>query len=203
MEFTAFDVMRNIELRRARNEAFEQMLAGSIKPYRALSTIYADISKYDPYIVDWLRVFTPIEYDAWDTIREYCLPFYPQYPVHGVILDFADPVKKIAIECDGKNWHDAEKDSARDVRLASYGWKTYRIPGSECRRVIDGAYELSEKLRDEEITQEEYEAGMDAWAFNSSEGVISSIATVFYGFDLKKLDHDRAMRSLKMHKGAQ
>lgn len=187
---------------RRRNKAFDAMLAGTVKPYRALSEIYAGVSEYDPYMVDWLRVFTPIEYDAWDTIREFCLPLFPQYPVHGVILDFADPTKKIAIECDGKRWHNAQADAARDARLAGFGWKTYRIPGSECRRVVDGAYELEGKLSDYEITEEDFEAGMDEWAFRTSEGVISAIALIHYGLDFAHIDADRARRTLRVHGGA-
>ena len=42
------------------------------------------------------------------------LPFYPQYPIGKYFVDFADPVKKIVIECDGKKYHqDKEKDKRR------------------------------------------------------------------------------------------
>lgn len=201
MEFTALDLMRSIELRRARNDALEAMLGGSMKPYKALSRIYAGVSEYEPYIVDWLRIFTPIEYDAWDTIREFRLPFYPQYPVHGVILDFADTEKKIAIECDGKNWHDKATDAARDARLASQGWTTYRITGAECRRLIDGPCALDEKLRDEEITEDEHRTALLNWLSNTSEGVITSLAVVHYGVDLA-IDYQMASRVLTKHKGA-
>lgn len=201
MEITALDLARSIDARRTRNKVFDEMLEGMVKPYRALSKIYESVTEYDPYIVDWLRVFTPIEYDAWDTIRRYCLPFYPQYPVHGVILDFADPSKKIAIECDGKNWHDKATDAARDARLASNGWTTYRITGSECRRLVDGPYELDEKLCDEEITEDEHKARFSDWLSNTSEGVISSLAVVHYGIDLA-IDQHAAFRVINQHKGA-
>lgn len=184
-----------------RNVALEEMMAGKVKPYRALSSIYAGVTEYDPYLVDWIPILTPIEYDAWDTIRNLTLPFFPQYPVYGAILDFADPKKLIAIECDGKKWHDQEKDAARDSRLAARGWTTYRITGSECRRLVDDPYALDEKLRDEEITADEHRAALWHWLSNTSEGVISSLAVVHYGSGLA-IDYQMACRVLNKHKGA-
>lgn len=191
----------HITSRNRRNAALEQMLSGMVKPYRALSSIYADVTEYDPYLVDWVRVFTPIEYDAWDTLRNLALPFFPQYPVHGSILDFADPEKRIAIECDGKQWHDKATDAARDTKLAARGWTTYRITGSECKRLIDDPYALDEKLRDEEITEEEHRSALWNWLSNTSEGVISSLAVVHYGSKLA-IDYQMASRVLNKHKGA-
>lgn len=87
----------------------------------------------DPYTVaDWAMLFTPIEAAIWSDIRCYGLPFWPQFPVGRFIVDFADPVRKIAIECDGAAYHDRDKDSRRDALLADMGWKTYRVPGREC-----------------------------------------------------------------------
>lgn len=195
------DLDKLIDRHASRNVALEQMLAGKVKPYRALSSIYSGVTEYDPYLVDWIRVFTPIEYDAWDTIRNLALPLFPQYPVYGSILDFADPNKLIAVECDGKHWHDQAKDAARDARLSDKGWTTYRITGSECRRLIDGPYALDEKLRDEEITEDERSAALWHWLSNTSEGVITSLAVVHYGSELA-IDHQMACRVLNQHKGA-
>lgn len=186
--------------RNMRNAALEQMISGDVKPYRALSSIYADVTEYDPYLVDWVSVFTPIEYDAWDTIRNLALPLFPQYPVYGSILDFADPKKLIAIECDGKKWHDQDKDAARDARLAARGWTTYRITGSECKRLIDYPCALDEKLRDEEITVDEHRASLWDWLSNTSDGVITSLAVVHYGSELA-IDYQMACRVLNKHKG--
>jgi len=87
----------------------------------------------DPYsIADWLNVFTPIERAAWSDIR--CLPFsvWPQYPVGKYFVDFAIVHKKIAIECDGAAYHDAEKDAVRDEELRKIGWAVVRVPGRDC-----------------------------------------------------------------------
>lgn len=83
-----------------------------------------------PYPVDW--DFTPIEAAAWQTIRCLGLPFYPQYPVGPFFVDFADPVMRMAIECDGKQWHDARKDAARDAEIKSLGWSVNRFTGRQC-----------------------------------------------------------------------
>jgi very-short-patch-repair endonuclease len=89
--------------------------------------------RYDPYVIaDWVMIFTPIEAAIWSDIRSYGLPFWPQFPVGRYVVDFADPVRKIALECDGAAYHDPVKDRARDAALEKMGWTTYRIPGREC-----------------------------------------------------------------------
>lgn len=87
----------------------------------------------DPYIIaDWIMLFTPIEQAIWEDIRCYGLPFWPQFPVGRFVVDFADPLRKIALECDGAAYHDADKDRRRDAALEKMGWTTYRIPGRAC-----------------------------------------------------------------------
>lgn len=171
------------ELRRdsEREAVFKSLLKGEIKPYRAYSMIYKNFDfRGSPYFVDWLQVFTPIEYLAWQSIRLYGLPFFPQYPIDGMILDFADPHKKIAIECDGKDWHDEEKDDARDSKLSAKGWIVYRISGSECVRVRTCPGELKELLGEWRIDQSEYEDRLEDWTLNDSEGIISTISDRHY-----------------------
>lgn len=78
---------------------------------------------------------TPIESWLWADIREANVVMYPQYPVGGVFVDFGNPMAKVAIECDGRDYHqDKAKDKARDDRLAAMGWTVYRLTGSECRQ---------------------------------------------------------------------
>lgn len=93
----------------------------------------------DPYEWDngMLR-FTPIEDWLWADMRDNGAIIYPQYPVGGVFVDFANPVAKVAIECDGAAYHqDKEKDRARDARLNALGWSVYHITGSDCRTQYD------------------------------------------------------------------
>lgn len=97
---------------------------------------------YDPYEVDWPRVFTPIESALWCDIRSWGIPMYPQYPMEVLdegrprvfYADFANPLRRVAIECDGKDFHsDAAKDKRRDELLRRAGWTVYRFTGAECR----------------------------------------------------------------------
>lgn len=105
----------------------------------------------DPYqIADWVSVFTPIEAAVWSDLRCAGLSMWPQFPVGRFFVDFGNPVARIAIECDGKAFHDAQKDAARDLELARLGWKVLRIPGWRCK---NEAPEL-----DPDMTEDELEA---------------------------------------------
>lgn len=79
--------------------------------------------------------FTPIESALWSDIRMEGAVLYPQYPVSRFFVDFANPVARIAIECDGKHFHiDKEKDARRDKEINKIGWTVYRFTGSECMK---------------------------------------------------------------------
>jgi very-short-patch-repair endonuclease len=83
--------------------------------------------------IDWRATFTPIESAMWDAIRMEGVIFYPQYPQAGFFLDFANPQAKVAIECDGFQWHmDRVKDYERDSKLHRLGWRVYRVSGRHC-----------------------------------------------------------------------
>lgn len=87
----------------------------------------------DPYAVDWVSLFTPIEAAFWGDIRSEGAVLYPQHPVGGYFVDFGHPVARIAIECDGKRWHaDKEKDKRRQEEIEAKGWTVYRITGRQC-----------------------------------------------------------------------
>jgi very-short-patch-repair endonuclease len=92
----------------------------------------------DPYAFEHaggIRL-TPIEEALWFDIRLLGAVFYPQYPVGKYFVDFANPVARVAIECDGRDFHlDKAKDLARQRELESMGWAIYRISGSDCKTV--------------------------------------------------------------------
>lgn len=76
---------------------------------------------------------TPIEQALWHDIRAESLVLYPQYPVGRFFVDFANPVWKVAIECDGARWHtDVARDASRQAEIESMGWAVYRITGRDC-----------------------------------------------------------------------
>lgn len=85
-----------------------------------------------PYAVDVLM--TPIELAVWQQLRYWSLPFYPQYPIGRYTADFADPIRRISIECDGYAYHQPERDAKRDRDLNELGWRVIRIPGWRCVR---------------------------------------------------------------------
>lgn len=92
----------------------------------------------DPYTLPFDNFFTPIEYEAWCFIRIGGLPFFPEYPALNFFIDFADPYRKIGIECDGKDWHNPEKDFIRDAKLIALGWKIFRLSGEQILRRLPG-----------------------------------------------------------------
>lgn len=92
----------------------------------------------DPYEVDWIRVFTPIEAALWHDIRAENVVMYPQFPIKGYFVDFANPVAAVCIECDGARWHaDTAKDEARQRVIERFGWTVYRISGRDCKSDSD------------------------------------------------------------------
>lgn len=105
----------------------------------------------DPYeIADWAMLFTPIEYAVWGDIRRNCLPMWPQLPVGRYFVDFGNPVFKIAIECDGEEFHDAVKDAERDHEMRKMGWTVHRIPGWQCLNHIEEPFGLEEMTEEDQ-----------------------------------------------------
>lgn len=81
---------------------------------------------------------TPIEAWLWADMRQANGIFYPQYPVGRFFVDFANPLAKVAIECDGYAYHqDKAKDRDRDDILEGLGWTVYRITGHDCHTEDD------------------------------------------------------------------
>jgi len=105
--------------------------------YRAYGALASeglhDWMRGDPYeIAEWNRVMTPIEKEMWCEIRAYGLPMWPQFPVGKFVVDFGNPILRIAIECDGKEFHNVERDFWRDQDLKQLGWTVFRAEGWKC-----------------------------------------------------------------------
>lgn len=129
----------------------------------------------DPYFLDWIRIFSPIEEIAWNEIRGNGLSFYPQVPVLDYFVDFGNPLLRIAIEVDGAQYHDAQRDYTRDRNLLMEGWVVYRITGAECMRGL--------RFGDSAELIEEDDASIDEeWLYNTMEGVIHAIAVKHFGW---------------------
>lgn len=88
-------------------------------------------------------VMSPIERIFWCEARSLGVVLYPQFPIGRFFADFANPVAKVVIECDGLEFHqDGTKDNAREDVMRADGWRIYRITGSGCNNpepVVAGA----------------------------------------------------------------
>lgn len=104
----------------------------------------------DPYGWDTgLIRMTPIESWLWHDIRAVDAVLYPQYPVAGFFVDFANPKAMVAIECDGEAFHqDKEKDAAREAKITAAGWRVYRITGKDCRDGVGSEHCEGTKARE-------------------------------------------------------
>jgi len=144
----------------------------------------------DPYFIDWTDVFTPIEAEVWRDIRSFGLDFLPQYPVGRFYADFADPARKIVIECDGEAFHrDQMKDAKRDDFMRSQGWRVFRLTGREC--VADKMDWLKMADLCSEGRREDAEEAIDAWLFSTSEGFFYALTGVVYGCKCERAPTDR------------
>lgn len=116
-----------------------QQFAAVRKHYKALlplikrADLWADDDAYA-----WDRpstgiTMTPIEAALWQDIRQVGVVLYPQLPVGRYFVDFGNPIARVAVECDGQQWHrDAERDAKRQHEIEGMGWTVYRISGREC-----------------------------------------------------------------------
>lgn len=130
------------------------------------------------YPVDWMSLFTPIERLAWNSIRcKRGVVLYPQYPVLKYFVDFGNPVKRVALELDGKHFHNTDRDRIRDRELRAAGWKVYRVTGKDMyRNDFMDYYDCSRGCLDDNETYTEIEN----WIMNTGDGVIEAIAVVHF-----------------------
>jgi very-short-patch-repair endonuclease len=134
-----------------------------------------DTLRFDPYFYDWVRLFSPIESNVWNEIRCSGIPLFPQFPACGYFLDFANPIVKIAIECDGAAYHDVNKDFVRDTNLIADGWMIFRVTGRECNlRVDDAFYTEYDDEENKNIRK------IEDYFFNTSDGVIHAMQKILF-----------------------
>lgn len=192
---TVVDAVKEEALRQS---LFRIVRADDHRKWQAIRAIYKtiDTRKYDPYPVDWTQVFSPIEHMAWGEIRGVGLPFYPQLPIGMFFADFADPVERIVIECDGKDFHDPVRDAERDALMRADGWRVFRVPGADCVRKIAPPFE---SLADEGISENDERAVIraEAWAMRTIDGLIWALSVVVYGCCVSTAMNELALRVLR------
>lgn len=157
-----------------------------------------------PYFLDWESIFTPIEEYAWAAIRGvgFC-PMYPQFPVKNYFIDFANPILKVGLECDGKDWHDKEKDRERDMELASDGWEIYRVSGSECYMSLPSPEQIQQRVSEDGVCFD-YDFGHDGsdiadWFHNTVDGVVRSISNIYFRPNNGAIFYSYSLSSLEEH----
>jgi very-short-patch-repair endonuclease len=154
--------------------------------------------RVSPYFYKWSM--TPIEAAAWQALREHGLPLYPQCPVGDLFIDFGDPVQRIGLELDGKDFHDYERDKSRDIALwRVHGWRIIRIGGSACYEKSCGPADADFADGADRNTKE-YLDDLGYWAENSAAGIIWSMAVSFYRHPATEQELSVARWSLFCHR---
>jgi very-short-patch-repair endonuclease len=150
--------------------------------------------RVDPYFVDWK--FSPIEERAWHTIRALGTPLYPQVPAGSAFIDFANPYYQIGLELDGADYHDFEKDRARDTLLSQRGWRIFRITGSETWT----PHSIPNDWEDAPLDRDERHA-VHHWLTATSDGIITALDRVYFHPHPSSLPYyEWALASLDMHR---
>jgi DNA helicase-2/ATP-dependent DNA helicase PcrA len=83
---------------------------------------------------DGLSPMTPIEVILYRAMRERGLAPVAQYGIGRYRVDFAFPDVRLVVECDGRPWHDPDRDRERDSALRRKGWEPLHFTGSEITR---------------------------------------------------------------------
>ena len=95
-------------------------------PEKHINALMAKKARLKNEGLTWIERSMQIELNA--------LGLFPEYN-HGVEklwVDFGFVDKKIAVECDGEQWHqDVKKEKARDARLEKAGWTVLHFTGKQ------------------------------------------------------------------------
>jgi len=136
------------------------------------------------YDVKSEKSLTPIEIGVYETIQYYNLPLLPQYPINNYFVDFGDPIRKIAIEVDGKYFHlDKRKDEVRQKEIEAEGWTFYRIQGKHTYFPIYEYYKYLTKSEMEYASNEELDEFIDKHKNSNSDCLITYLNKTIYDSD--------------------
>ena len=142
--------------------------------YRARRAADLPVVDSDPYSSGIHERLTPIELDLWTLAREFGIRLAPQYPVGIYMADFADPEKRIVIECDGAEFHDRDRDALRDEAMRTMGWTVYRIPGA--------AFHCSAPHPLDDYAGRRWSGDRAGSYFSmTARGFVEALATIHYG----------------------
>lgn len=172
--------------------------------YREFEAVYGGAyDRVDPYLSGIYQLMTPIEVQLWQDIRGR-LPMAMQYPVGRFLVDFGDPARRLALEADGKGFHDPGRDKARDDELwLRHGWKVYRVSGAECYRVRPSPGEFRADWHadhDEEPGDEAMRRAAVRFYSDTATGVVAAMAAVEYGEEADPAFDGERRAALRLHR---
>jgi len=122
----------NVELDQLKPESFVDPLFGYAWTLQRLNHL---ATRYRRRSIDAsLPPMTPIEELLFKAMKGAGLSPRAQYGIDPYRVDFAFPERLLAVEADGRAWHDAERDRARDQRLKERGWRVERFSGARILR---------------------------------------------------------------------
>ena len=157
---------------------------------------------FNAYAFDWLQTFSEAEYTAWCFIRSTPrIQLYPQYPVGKYFVDFGNPYHRIALEVDGKDYHDPAKDKIRDQQiLDEQGWKVFRVTGAEVHKYLKWEEDL--ELEDDTSTMDKQDRFLkeQQWLLTTAEGVIKAIAECYFNNKIHTDEGWRYRETLEAHR---
>jgi hypothetical protein len=109
---------------------------------------------------------------------------------------------RIGLELDGKEFHDSEKDKLRDQKLFEYGWKIFRVKGSEC---YTKHKQLDEIELNDNNNSDETDVELETWFLNTCEGVIFALKEVYFTSKENRNNkyYDLALQTLYDHRLAE
>lgn len=154
----------------------------------------------NPYFLDWSTHFSPIEFQAWTSIRGTNIALYPQFPLFNYFIDFANPYLRIGLELDGEEFHDEKKDKERDEMLSKFDWKIFRVKGKETYTKFKNLHEIESDFAEYEDESKRYE-DLSNWLLNSCDGVINAMRMVYFENSFPNDEiRSLAMETLDTHK---
>lgn len=81
-------------------------------------------------VLDGLPPMTPIEELLLEELRAAGLSPRVQYDIPPFRVDFAFEDVNLAVEADGREWHDSDRDRSRDEKLEELGWHVMHFSGA-------------------------------------------------------------------------
>lgn len=121
--------------------SFKHKIRIPIYPFLAVKFLYEQMNLGHPLSLDRLMFQTDSHLERmlyYELRYVYKGKIVPQYPLGPYWIDLAIPKHKLALECDGYQYHSSQKaqihDRNRDAYMKRMGWKVMRFTYKELRK---------------------------------------------------------------------